>query len=353
MPKNQLLLIDCDILRYSHGAIEAKHPFLEGVFVPAPASQITRLVDDIIRNTCKACGTNDYVCILSGKGNFRNEIAKQVEYKGNRDPSKSRPYHFDTVGEHIINNHPHVIVDGHEADDYMGYTQYQDWLRGFKEFGFNGDKESLETIIASRDKDLRTVQGWHYSWSCGPKQPEKPLYYISPSQGMYQFFYQMLIGDNTDNIMGCGIKKVVPWGTTTNDEGEEIPRLMLRRKGVGEKTAKKILNSCKTISEMKEAVFAEYLVLFEEEAEDVLLENARLLFIGQTPDNLFEWSWLDKYMEIKNEDYVDPTTIPKKTRNRKKKQPIEVGTEIPVFKEIEQHERTNSTNDAPSSSTTN
>lgn len=323
---NRTLLFDADITRYSHGSIMSKHPFIEGEFIPAPAVQITRLVDELIQNSCVACGTSDYICVLSGKGNFRNDIAKQVPYKGNRDPNSTRPYHYDTITEHIINNHPHIVVDGYEADDWMGFTQYLDWKKSDSE-------EDLSTIIASRDKDLRTVQGWHYSWSCGPKQPEKPLYYIAPFAGMYQFFYQMLIGDNTDNIMGCGIKKMVPWGTELNEEGEEVPKFMLRRKGVGEKTAKKILNSCKTVASMKEAVFSEYLIMFDEEADDVLLENARLLFIGQTPDNLFEWSWLDKYLELENEYYVDPETIPKRTRKRKKKQKPEEGTEIPVFKE--------------------
>lgn len=315
---SKLLLIDSDILRYSHGSIETKHPFLEGEFIPASSEQITRLVDDVIAKSCKACGTTDYICVLSGKGNFREEVAKQAEYKGNRDPSKSRPYHFDTVGNHIIENHPHVVIDGHEADDYMGYIQYNDWKTSFKDSGFNINPDNLKTIIGSRDKDLRTVQGWHYSWECGAKQPEKPLYYISPSKGMYQFFYQMLIGDNTDNIMGCGVKKMVPWGKEINEKGEEVPRMMLRRKGVGDKAAHKILQSCLTVRDMVQEVAQQYGEVFgHEEYDEVMLENARLLFIGQTQDNLFEWSWLSKYYDLPNEQYVDPASIVKRTRKRK------------------------------------
>lgn len=333
------VLIDCDILqlRYSHGSIQMGHPFLEGEFVPANPATICRLVDTVIEQTLKACDTTDYLCILSGKGNFRNEVALQVAYKGNRDPSKPRPYHYDTVGNHIIQNHPYQIVDGHEADDCMGYTQYQDWKRFFSETGFDIDPENLGTIIASRDKDLRTVQGWHYSWASGPTQPAKPLYYISPARGMYQFFYQMLIGDNTDNIMGCGQKVMTPWGKTINEAGEEVPRMMLRRKGIGEKTADKILSAQKTVREMRDAVFAEYLALFGEGCDDLMLENARLLFIGQTQDNIFEWSWLDKYLDLENELYVDPETVPKKTRKRRKKstEDATVGTLIPEFKSNE------------------
>lgn len=318
------VLIDADILRYSHGSIQTKHPILEGEFLPSSPDIICELVDNVIRSTLEDCGTTNYFCILSGNGNFRRDIAKQSEYKGNRDPNKSRPYHYDTVGEHIIKNHPHIVVDGHEADDYMGYTQYNDWKRFFNDVGFNIDPRSLETIIASRDKDLRTVQGWHYSWPSGDNCPKKPLYYITPSEGMYQFFYQMLIGDNTDNILGCGRRLLVPWGKEINEEGEEVPRMMYRRKGIGDKGAHKILSSAKTVSKMKELVFSEYKAFFgPEEYKDILLENARLLFIGQTQDNMFEWSWLDKYLDLENELYVDPASIPKKTRNRKKKETTE------------------------------
>lgn len=299
---------------------------MPGQFIPAPANQITRLVDEVIERAKEACKTDEYLCVLSGEGNFRNEVAKQAPYKGNRKEAKPRPYHYDTVGAHILKNHPVVVVDGHEADDYLGYTQYQGWKEQFRKqaAGFGLNPEELATIIASRDKDLRTIQGWHYSWSCGENQPEKPLYYISPSQGMYQFFYQMLIGDNTDNILGCGIKKLVPWGKELNEEGEEVPRMMLRRKGVGDKGAHKLLSACKSVSDMKEVVALEYTEMFGTEAyRDIMMENARLLFIGQTQENLFEWKWLDKYLNLENELYVDPETVPKKTRKRKKKDVVD------------------------------
>lgn len=300
------VLIDTDIIRYSHGAISMRHPFLEGEFVPASAEHICGLVDDLINKTIKATGADDYLCILSGKENFRTEIAKQAPYKGNRDPKISRPHHFKTVEEHIKDNHPFVETDGFEADDWMGLTQYEDWKEKFRKDGFGLDPESLEFIIASRDKDLRTVQGWHYSWSCGEGQPEKPLYYITPYQGMRMFFYQMLIGDNTDNIIGCGVKQEVKWGFQKDEEGNflldekgnKLPKMMLRRKGIGGKTADKILGGCKTVSQMKDAVLAEYEALFKDDYEEIALENARLLFIGQTDNNLFEWQWIDQYLEL-------------------------------------------------------
>ncbi|MGL4993671.1 MAG: hypothetical protein ACRC6R_06045 [Bacteroidales bacterium] len=304
------VLIDGDIFRYQMGAIQMKHPFLDEL-VPAESSVITRMVDDLIVSICNACGSTNYIVFLSGKDNFRNEVAKQVKYKGNRNPNQTRPYHFDTVGDHLEKSHPFKFINGKEADDEMGSTQREDFLRQY--FGEDFDIDKLNYIIASRDKDLRTVPGLHYSWACGKDQPEKPLYYIPVDKAKHMFFYQMLIGDNTDNIMGCGVKLMTKWGFEKDEKGEflldeegkKIPHMMLRRKGVGDKTAKKILAKCKTVRDMKAAVIEEYKKVFKEDFEEIMLENAKLLYIGQEPDNQFDWSWIDYALDHINTNYED------------------------------------------------
>ncbi|MGL5581568.1 MAG: hypothetical protein ACRDCE_11475 [Cetobacterium sp.] len=196
-------------------------------------------------------------------------MAKQQPYKGNRDPNSTRPYHYDTITEHIIGTHPHIVVDGIEADDWLAIEQ-------------RADPE--HTCISTRDKDMLTVFGNHHRPACGAKQPEIKMHWVTPYQATEFFMYQMLIGDSTDNIPGCGEKKLVMWG------GKEV----LRRKGVGSGKAKKILDLCNSVGEMYEAVKAEYQAIFsEDDYEDRMLENARLLYVGQNPDKLFEWSWLD------------------------------------------------------------
>lgn len=281
------VLIDCDIHRYQHGSIEMPHPFAghgeipDDAMVPASADHIRYMVDQTIEETIRATGATDYICALSGKGNFRFDIAKQQPYKGNRDPKLKRPYHYDTVGDHIISTHPHHIVDGIEADDWLGITQRSDPGR---------------YCIASRDKDLKTVHGWHYRFACGKSQPAVPMHWMSEYEATNFFFYQMLIGDNTDNIPGCGIRELRKWGTTTeiDADGKEVkvPKMVLRRKGVGSQEALDTLEDCLTNQDMYEAVHAKYVEVFEEKADEVMLEMARLLYIGQKPDNLFEWSWL-------------------------------------------------------------
>ena len=309
---NRKVLIDADIFRYQVGAVNMKHPFLEDEFIPASIEYIHKLVDDLIKSTIRACGATDYVCVLSGKGNFRDDIAKQAVYKGNRNPNLTRPFHFKTVEDHIKVSHPYFETSGIEADDWLGTQQYEDWKSSVfdeltKTYG-ETNPSKLVTIIASRDKDLRTVQGWHYSWACGKKQPEKPLYYITPYDGMHMFMYQMLIGDNTDNIVGCGIRSEVKWGFVKDEGGnflldeneKKVPNLVLRRKGIGKSKAIKLLEEANTVRDMLDIVTKEYKELFPDNYEEIMIENARLLFIGQMVDKLFEWSWLDKYLDVKN-----------------------------------------------------
>lgn len=262
------LLIDCDIARYQIGSIKVKNPFNKKSMIPAPIETIHYHTEELIKNAIKATKATEYLCVLSGKGNFRHEIAKSAPYKGNRDPNTARPYHYDTVGLYILDNHPSIVVDGIEADDYLGIEQRKD----------------LEnTITGSRDKDLDTYPGYHYRWACGESQPERPLKWISHFEAIKFFFTQMLTGDNTDNILGCGIRKEVMWGG----------KLVLRRKGVGKKGAEDILSNCTTVAQMYIAIHKEYTELFGDQADEIMLENARLLYIGQLADNLFNWDWIN------------------------------------------------------------
>jgi 5'-3' exonuclease len=140
--------------------------------------------------------------------NFREEKAVQKEYKANRKQDK--PKHFYNVLAHILANHPYYVDEnGLEADDAMCIRQYKSWQDG-------------DTIICSRDKDVRQCPGLHYSWEINKQAAVGPLFIEplgflekktktssgkpkSPTLfgGGHKFFYaQMLMGDNTDNIGG-------------------------------------------------------------------------------------------------------------------------------------------------------
>lgn len=260
-----------------------KHPFIEGEFIPASTEFVKSLVDGMVEEIREATNFDEYVICLSGKGNFRDQLATLHPYKGNRDHVKvARPHHYGFIGQYILENHPSIVIDDIEADDWCGIEQRKD----------------LEnTVVAFRDKDFYTFPGYHYRFSCGKAQPAVPMHWVSQEEANNFFFYQMLIGDNTDNIMGCGVKLWAKWGKTSipcyNGETIVVPHWMKRRKGVGEKGAKKLLEGLTDAQEMYNVVRKEYEAIFGDNCDEVMLENARLLYIGQEKDNYFEWDWLN------------------------------------------------------------
>ena len=243
-----IALIDADILCYEIGFVteevtfsyEGKHyetvteakkhvvglhtDDLERHVYPAPTHLAKKMVDTRINGILKAVGATSFKCYLTGKGNFRVDLATILKYKGTRPPCK--PYHHQTIWDYLIDKYDAEVIEGYEADDALAIEQYK------------GDREE-DTVICSRDKDLRMVPGYHYSWRCGERQPEKPLYAISEFEGSYNWAYQMLVGDTVDNIWGCP--------------------------GIGPKKAKGILEACATYTELKTAVMATYLKIFGDE----------------------------------------------------------------------------------------
>ena len=80
-----------------------------------------------------------------------------------------------------------------EADDLLGIEQA---------------KDPETRIICTLDKDLRQVPGNHYSWEIrgtvnGKEwtRPEERLI-VSPREGLFNFYWQMIMGDASDNIFG-------------------------------------------------------------------------------------------------------------------------------------------------------
>ncbi len=113
----------------------------------------------------------------------------------------------------MISQYNTIITNGIEADDamcIMQQTNYDDTL------------SEKQTIICTRDKDLRMCPGWHYGWNCGKQESFGPKFYddlgeieldTSKSQpkikggGFLFFAAQLLTGDGVDNIPGlprCG-----------------------------------------------------------------------------------------------------------------------------------------------------
>lgn len=126
-------------------------------------------------------GAPEHHLFLTGSGNFRKYIAKQLEYKGHRK-DQPKPQYYDEIREYLQNRWGAKMIEGMEADDAMGIMQFS--------------KHRSRSVIASIDKDMKMIPGWHYNFV------KRELEYIDRTQADRNFFRQLLTGDMTDNIPG-------------------------------------------------------------------------------------------------------------------------------------------------------
>ena len=192
-------LIDGDILRYEIGfAGEVGWKAITEREEVPPFDYVKDLLEQRIASILHFTGANDYTLYLSEGKNFRHDIAVTKPYKGQRIPNK--PWHFDNLTAYMQGMLNTETVKGIEADDAMAIAHREN------------------TIICSRDKDLRQIPGWFFSWELGKQSSFGPLEITNPgtltltqSGGKqvikgtgYAFFCsQLLTGDIVDNIPGC------------------------------------------------------------------------------------------------------------------------------------------------------
>lgn len=155
--------------------------------------------DGLLNFILQELQASSYSFYISGPTNFRFQA--YPEYKANR-ANLVKPRHLEEVRQFLVREHGALISDNCEADDMMAIAQSAQTARE-------------PTTIVSLDKDMLQVPGWHYSWRIEGGKPEKRWVKdaihqeISPIEGFRKFYYQMLVGDTTDNIKGAnGVGKV-------------------------------------------------------------------------------------------------------------------------------------------------
>lgn len=210
-------LIDADVLRYEIGSVGQYIDYddvPEGKLVIRSWKFVQDQLESTIDRICENVGaTQPPLLFITGdkslsekrivrdlpvfKENFRKEVAVTKPYKGTRHNEK--PFHYDNLTIYMIDHYNAFIANGMEADDEMAIYQS------------NNDN----TIICSRDKDLRMVKGWHYGWACGKQEEFGPhkydeFGYIEHNKsknkivggGFLFFCSQLITGDTVDNIPG-------------------------------------------------------------------------------------------------------------------------------------------------------
>ncbi len=226
-----MLFVDADIIAYrAAAAAETAIDWGEGEWtLHSHDPEVFRMMDTFIDKLKQDSGIKDVVACISDKLNFRKEVAPY--YKENRKDTR-KPMSLGNAKEYLYDMYDGMIMRKLEADDVLGIAGTTD----------------PSVVIWSLDKDLLTIPARHFI--------DGEIVEISKEDADYQFFYQTLTGDSTDNYSGC-------------------PK-------VGPKNAEKILAKAKGAEEMWTAVVA----AFEKAGlnEDVALENARLARILRTTD---------------------------------------------------------------------
>lgn len=166
-------LIDGDIVCYRCAASCEK----QGVVVEPVEVALLR-VEDLINRILLETGASFYNVYLTGSNNYR--FTYNPEYKANRKDTP-KPKWLEQCREYLVLNHKAQVSDGCEADDLMAIEQTQC---------------PTETIICTIDKDLLQVTGRHYNFV------KSEFKTISPKEGLFNFYWQFIMGDKSDNILG-------------------------------------------------------------------------------------------------------------------------------------------------------
>jgi len=220
-----IALLDSDILCYRVGFAtdeETENTAIETMAV---------FLEDLIMFDLVDCDGHEL--FLTGKSNFRHEIAVTAPYKGNRKDAK-KPKHLPLLREYLQMAWGATVSEGEEADDVIAIRATE-----------LGD----DSIIVSTDKDFNQVPGWHYNFVKRVKS------YVTPEEGLRFFYKQILTGDAADNIKG-----------------------LFR---VGDVKATKMLADYKTEVEL-------YQCCVEALGRERVLENARLLWLRRKQNELWE-----------------------------------------------------------------
>ncbi len=213
-------LIDGDILLYEISAI-SEYKTEEGETLPQPFQKAAEKFDAAVERLCFATNAKEKpLMYLTGKTNFREDVATIKDYKGTRKADK--PFHYHNLKAYAIAVYGAIIKEGLEADDLLSIEQCS-------------RLHLKDTVICSRDKDLRMVPGYHYQWECG-RQPSFGPAWVTElgtlrlatnrkkviGTGLKFFYAQCLMGDTVDNIAGAGgYGPVKTWGALEGLETQE------------------------------------------------------------------------------------------------------------------------------------
>lgn len=249
-PGVDLLLVDGDGLAYYCAGADGTEP--EKAY-----SWVTEMVDTFVTMT-GAKETRILLTAESSPKGGRYAVATVKPYQGQRKTSR-RPDNWAKLRAYLEAGRagPVHISTTAEADDLFAYHSDQ---RG-----------AASVAIASQDKDMRMVPGYHVLWDRTRVffvPPGESPVHLEKQYGRRWFWEQMLQGDTADNIPG-------------------LP--LLYGKKCGEVGARKFMDSF-LFDDLRypdqravEKVRAAYADLYQGDGDDRFLEQACLLWMRRKP----------------------------------------------------------------------
>lgn len=259
-------LIDADVLQYEVGFAAQT---ASGEEIP-PWPMVEEMLEyriQYIENECEA--TEKSTMFFTGKDNFRYAIAKRSPYK-NRPSHK--PYHHRNIKRYLQCFYDCRELDGYEADDLMSIEQ---------------SASGGTTIICTRDKDLRSVPGWHYGWELNGQ----------PSFGPRKLsgYGDIALDSKRTKITGWGLKFFLSQ-CLTGDATDTIPGLPK----CGPVASYELLHATRSYEEGLEAVAEAYHNKYGPTGPQELTEQAQLLWMTRRMDEQGKpvlWSVWENYEE--------------------------------------------------------
>lgn len=197
---------------------------------------------------------------LTGKGNFREEIATIAKYKGNRD-NMEKPVHYEAVREYCVEHFGAYVVEGIEADDEVSIRAWS---------LYTGTQEDY--IVVTIDKDLDQIPGIHYDYK------KHVFYEVDALDGELFFYAQVLSGDATDNIKGCYRVGLTKAKKLVEEWFESYAEDQNWRTAIWNLVVEQYDLNMEKYPEQHEHGLS---------AEEAALENARLVYMQQQRDELW------------------------------------------------------------------
>lgn len=244
--KKRVLIIDSDIYAVAASSVAQRNVCWDGdnCFPIASLSEAKATLTDSLYRLVDTLDADDFVLAMSHPdGYFRHDIYPQ--YKSNRKP-EAKPVALSALKEWMLEEFNTFSRPKLEADDVMGILSTSKKII-----------QAEERIVVSADKDMKTFPGLLYNPNEGGTKPD----IVTEEEAAYWHMYQTLIGDTSDGYPGC--------------------------KGVGPKTAEKILDGLTGYEEMWPVV-VETFIKKGKSSEEFALLMARVARICQVTDYNFK-----------------------------------------------------------------